>query len=113
MLPQLGRAHEDAQVVSDTRGAAHADAEGAADRAVPAAAVDDVLGGDLAALVARQIMCGDDDAVALLGQLLEAAAAAQFCALEARREIAQDRVEPELIAALGPLGLTAVGPLPP
>ncbi len=107
VLPQARRPHEDAQVVSHIGRAAHADAQGPADRAVPAAAVDDILGHDLDALVARQIICqilgGDDDAVALLPQGFEPAAVAQLHAGLGQGEIAQDRIEPELVAALRPL----------
>ena len=56
VLPQARRPHEDAQVVSHIGRAAHVDAQGPADRAMPAAAVDDILGDDLDALVARQII---------------------------------------------------------
>src|SRR5262249_23465391 len=103
MLPQLRRLHEDAEEVAEIGRAAHGHAELAADHAVPAAAVDRITGDNAASLVARKIVHGRDDMVVGLGELIEAPAIAQVDALKACREVAQDRVEPDLVAALRPL----------
>ena len=62
-----------------------------------AAAVDEVLGGDPAALVVGEVVNDRDHATAFLTQLLEAPAESQFRAVVAGGALAQDRVEPDLI----------------
>src|ERR1700733_6854425 len=88
-------------MIADIGRAAHLDAERAADRAVAAAAIDEIAGGDLVALVAGEIVHDRDHAAALLAQLFEAPAEPQLGARKAGGALAQDRVEPDLVATLG------------
>src|SRR5690348_16263213 len=82
---------------------AHADLEGAADRAVAAAAIDEILRRDGLFRAAREIAHPGDDAVALFDQGFEAAAIPQRDRWPRQHEIAQDRIEKQLAAALRPL----------
>jgi hypothetical protein len=78
---------------------------------VPAAAIDHIAGDDLDPLVGRQVMRDGDRVIALLPQGFEPAAVAQLHAVLALGELAQDRVEPELVATLRPLGALRGRPL--
>ena len=71
---------------------------------MPAAAVDHVGRRDLDALVAGKVMHGGDDTVAVLAQALEAMTMPEVDAGVALGKFPQYRIEPELVAALRPLG---------
>ena len=73
MGPQLGRAKEDVEIVFERGSALHLDAQRSRDRAVTAAAGDEVVGGNLLPLAGHEIMHGRDHAGVVLLERLEPA----------------------------------------
>ena len=102
-IPELLHTEEDVEIVFERRHAVHGDAERLLDRAGAAAAGDQVVGLDGVRFAAGEIGHGRDDAAVLLHEQFKARAQLQRHGREAGRKIAQDRIEPELVAALRPL----------
>src|SRR5262245_2038244 len=103
LLPQRRRAKKDVEIVFERRIAVHLDAESLGDRAVAAAAGNETVGGDALALATRELAYGRDHAVIVLLEGFETAVEPHLHPGKAFGARAQDRIEPELVAALRPL----------
>src|ERR1700720_3335131 len=67
---------------------------------MPARAIDQIACSDPLALSGRRVMHGRDDAVAVALEGFEAAVVTQLHGRKAPSEPPQDRIEPDLVAAL-------------
>src|SRR5262249_31980787 len=99
----------DIEIVFERRIAVHLDAERLGDRAVAAAAGDQIVGGDALAPSSREVVHGRDHAVVVLLEGFEPAIEPHLHAGKAFGAGAQDRIEPELVAALRPLRADRAG----
>ena len=103
IVPQLLHAEEDVEIVFERRHAVHGDAERLLDRAGAAAAGDQIVARYLPGFAARAIGDGRDNAAVAFHERFEARAHRERHGRKAHRKIPQDRIEPELVAALRPL----------
>ena len=110
--PQLVDAEENVEVVGQHRLPLLADAQRLADARVAAGAIDQEAGADALGLARLAVAHRRGDAVGVAVEQLEPAAIAQRDAGEASGQLAQDRVEPDLVAALRPLGRGGQGLAP-
>ncbi len=101
--PQLVDAQEDVEVVAEHRAAFLADAQRLADARIAARAIDQEAGADAVGPAGLAVAHRGDDAVGVALERFEAAAITHRDGREASRQLAQDRVEPDLVAALRPL----------
>ena len=102
LRPELRRAKEDVEIVFEGGRAEHLDAQRLRNRAVPAAAGDEIVGGNFLPRTRDEIMHGHDHAGVVLLEGLEPAREPHGDAGKAHGVFAQDRIEPELVAALRP-----------
>src|SRR5262249_23952832 len=100
MLPQLWRAHEDAEKITDIGRPAHLDTERGPDDAAAGAAIDQVAGGDPKPLIVRPVVHGRDDVVGTFADRLKTMTMAELDVSQAPGEPGQEGIEKELIAAL-------------
>src|SRR6478672_1508717 len=102
MGPQLRGTKKDVEIVLERRRPVHFDAQRLGNRAVSATASHEVIGRNPLALVSHEITHHGDHAAIVLLERLEPAAQPQRDAGKAPGSIAQDRIEPKLVAALRP-----------
>src|SRR3954470_6330559 len=109
MGPQLRGTKKDVEIVLERRRALHLDAQRLGNRAVPATAGHEVIGRNPPARAGPGIMPrGDPPAIVML-ERFEPAAQPQRHAGKAPGSIAQDRIEPKLVAALRPFRADGAG----
>src|SRR3954465_14539942 len=102
MGPQLRGTKKDVEIVLERRRALHLDAQRLGNRAVAATAGHEVMGRNSLALAGHEIVHRGDHAAIVLLERFEPAAQSQRHTGKAPGPIAQDRIEPKLVAALRP-----------